>query len=39
MKKLYWVMAGVLIASGQQSTGPAPNSSDRAVFSVSSTLV
>lgn len=39
MNKLSWVMAGALIALGQQSTGPAPNSSEKAVFSVTSTLV
>jgi len=39
MKKLYWVMAGGLIASGQQPKGPPNSESERAVFSVTSTLV
>jgi VWFA-related protein len=40
MNTLRWVMAGALIASGQQPKAPVPNSdSGNAVFSVTSTLV
>ena len=38
MKKLCWIIAGALIASGQQPKAPVPNS-DSGVFSVTSTLV